>query len=192
MYIASDEVELALRLLDSPPAYYRDHVPERAKEIRRSLNRQLFTPVQYAGIDYGPELTPEQALASFSHRFEALDKVVWQYNNPAATRNADGTILQLDINIEPAFPHVMELAPGAMIARDGMRARGRKFSYEHTGLADEDKEAPMWGNDPDEPAIFVAFELGQYPSDLSRSEGVVCHTFRLFDSKQPPALALDP
>lgn len=140
-YIASDEVELALRLLDSAPAYYRDHLPERALEIRESLNKALFTPVQYAGVYGGLKVDEQEALLGWSHRYEALEREVRKCERP----------------------HIMELAPGAYIVPAGLRSKGLTASYEHISLDHPKPEFTMVLRGTQK--IFVAFELIEHLAD---------------------------
>jgi hypothetical protein len=134
--INADEVERALLMLDNMPAYYRDHVPERAAEIRQSLHRQLWTPVQYAGI------------------YEGVIPDCW----PGRAQVLEGLVRQL--NSEGKAPHVMELAPGSGFIEAGLRERGLTCSYESLGL-DKRKEP----GDVSGPAIFVAFEIIEHLSN---------------------------
>lgn len=137
--ICSDEVETALKMLDQFPAYYKDHVPERAVEIRRSLNRQLFTPVQYRSWEGTLSCTPEQALASWSHRFQVLEREVQQFK----------------------CPHIMELAPGVPIVSPGLRAHGLLHTYEYMSLDGKGgDERPATSK-----AIFVCFETIEHLAD---------------------------
>lgn len=137
--VSADEVELAFRALDACPQYYRDHVPERAREIRDQLNRALFTPVQYAGWE-GTLPSEADAQAAWSHRFQALEREVLRMGRC----------------------HIMELAPGPHIARAGLRAKELDFTYESLSLGGAFRE-PV--DDFTRPAIFVALELIEHLND---------------------------
>lgn len=144
--IRSDETERALWLLDNPPAWYRMNYPTKAKEIKERLNKQLFTPIQYAGcLDPEPEAyTAEMQMPS---RGELVDKLV------------------KELNEKNICPVVCELAPGGRWLEGVMTKRGRKFWYEHMGL---DKQHIKMAK-PTEPFynIFVALEIIEHLSDTT-------------------------
>lgn len=140
--IESDEVERALLLLDNFPAYYRQHPTERMLEIRRSLHRQLWTPVQYKNIYAGTEgLDPDAAWAMRYHLVE---------QEMRAVKNRD--------------LHLTELAPGSFTLPKGLAKHGLKFTYQHLGVDDcalpHPSEAPR-----DAFNIFCAFELIEHLSN---------------------------
>jgi hypothetical protein len=131
--INADEVERAFHMLDNMPAYYREHPPKRAAEIRESLNRQLFTPVQYKGIYDGAAI--DHATMPWPMRAQKLEELVRE---------------------SVIVPHIMELAPGGHWIAEGLRHRGLDFTYESLGL-----DAGDWADASkgDGPAIFCAFEI---------------------------------
>lgn len=105
MYISADEVETALYLIDHPPAYYRDNTPERLREIKERLNKQLWTPIQYRGI------------------YDSVE------DNSHWPRRAD-----VLANALTPRAHVMEYGPGSMWLRDGLIERGHNITYEYVSL----------------------------------------------------------
>lgn len=131
MYISADEVERALWLLDNPPAYYRDKPPQRLRETREALHRQLWTPAQYRGI-YEGATNDEQ----WPHRAEVLES---------------------QINKQKDRPtHIMELAPGSLWLKESLQKRGHEFTYEYISL---DKSELVSTVDPMARTFFVAFEI---------------------------------
>lgn len=46
--IAADEIVTALYMLDHLPGYYRDHIPQRALDIKSTLYRQIMSVYDYA------------------------------------------------------------------------------------------------------------------------------------------------
>jgi hypothetical protein len=134
--INADEVEKAFHMLNNMPAFYVDHVPERALEIRQSLNRQLFTPVQYKGI-YDP-LSRDEVTKYWPGRAQIVEKLVREMDKP----------------------HVMELAPGSFYLPLGLEKRGCQFTYEWQGL-DECGPAGDFLLAPRDnaPTLFCCFEL---------------------------------
>jgi len=139
MLIQSDEVERAFLMLDNMPAFYREHVPERAAEIRASLHRQLFTPVQYKGIYEGLEITPQDTENHWPLRAKVTESIVKELNAKGVT------------------PNVMELAGGSLWLPQGLVHKHRQFTYECLSL----DEGEHCFAKPDKPEfnIFVAFEL---------------------------------
>lgn len=140
--INADEVERAFHMLDNLPAYYRDHVPVRAHEIRASLNRQLFTPVQYKDI-YG-EWDFDLTMARFPGRARILRSMV------------EG------LNTKGLAPQLLEYAPGSFWLPMCLRRLALSFGYESIGL-----EAAPDGltNQAAGPVIFIAFEIIEHLSD---------------------------
>lgn len=143
-YFNSDEVELGLWLLDHPPSYYRENPPERAVKMRERIHRQLWTPIQYRGIYSGALITPEEAIAMWSHRFHMAEQVV------ANAINAGQEV------------HVMELAPGAHILPAGLIAKGHLFTYESMALDTQPLGTPPG---PEAINLFVCFELIEHLSN---------------------------
>lgn len=139
MMINSDEVERALWMLDNMPAYYRENPPKRAIEIREALHRQLFTSVQYRGIYKSVNISPEHTAAHWPLRAQILEDIV-------AKENANDS-----------KPHIMELAPGSFFIPEGLKHKGRHFTYEHKSIDDTDypQEEPA----PGAKIIFCAFEI---------------------------------
>lgn len=139
--INADEVERAFWMLDNMPGYYRDHVPERATKIRKSLHRQLFTPVQYQGIYKSVDLYNEaEAIQHWTGKAQVVEGIVRQYNE------------------EGIAPNLMELAPGSMWLPTGLKAKGLKFTYEHKSI-DHVSDVPFLIPEGKEPSIFVALEF---------------------------------
>lgn len=140
--IASDEVERAFWMIKNMPAFYRDHVPDRAKEIRESLHRQLFTPVQYAGVY--DELTRKEITEYWPGRAQVVELLLKELSEP----------------------HIMELAPGSFYLPLGLEERGHKFTYAWSGL-DQSGPAGNFMLPPRDgaPTIFCCFELIEHLSN---------------------------
>lgn len=141
--ICVDEINLAMRMLKEPPAWYADHPTERMLEIRDSLARATWTPIQYSGIYASLQTDGAAALAQWSHRYQALEREVRKMNEAGKCA------------------HVMELAPGAMVVREGLRALGVSATYEWMGLEYVERNNPM----PNAGVIFCAFEILEHLSE---------------------------
>lgn len=137
--INADEVERAIWMLDNMPAYYRQYPPKRAQEIRESLHRKLWTPIQYKGIYSG-----EVDFSLWPLRAQKLEALIKGFNE------------------KDQVPHVMELAPGGGWMEAGLNDKGCKFSYESLDL---DKGHLRCDQLPQGPNIFVAFEIIEHLSN---------------------------
>jgi hypothetical protein len=137
MYIQSDEVEKALWLLNNPPSYFQDHEPKKVTEIRNSLHRQLWTPVQYKGIYDNAEINQ----SFWPLRAKVLEELCFAQ---------EGLPL-----------HIMELAPGDQWLKAGLEQKGLQFTYESISL-DGCQFSEM---KPGSKTIFVAFELIEHLSN---------------------------
>ncbi len=135
--INADEVLTALRMLDTMPAYYRDNPYPPAVRMRERLHRQLFTPIQYKGLYKNIEITKEDTATHWPLRARLLEDEVKKLNGYDKT------------------PLIMELAPGSMWLREGLKHKNRDFNYQHLSLDDEYLECPAQIDN----VIFCAFEL---------------------------------
>lgn len=146
-YILSDEVERAFWLLDNAPAFYRDNPTPRMLEIRESLHRQLFTPMQYAGADN--ECTDMDA--------RALEQIY-----PPRAQILGEKIAHLNQNLG-IKPTLMEIGGGSFWLPYALRARQLEFTYEYQALVQRD--LPFDKPSGDNVNIFVGFELIEHLSN---------------------------
>lgn len=134
--INADEVERAQWMLANLPGWYRDHVPERVKQMRERLHRQMFTPVQYKGLYKNVNLDMTNEL-HWPGRAQVTENIVKAMNEKSVT------------------PNIMEFAPGSFWLPHGLTQKGLQFGYESLGLDDDHPELkPVDG-----PNIFIAFEI---------------------------------
>lgn len=143
--IDSDEVERALLLLDNMPAFYRDHPTPRMREIRESLHKVLWTPIQYKGIYAGTERSDPDL--SWCMRYQLVEDEVRQSPQPI---------------------HIMELAPGAFTLPQGLLKHGLNDQFSYQSLALDD--APIltfWSMVPrvNCKTLFCAFEIIEHLSN---------------------------
>ncbi len=145
--INADEVERALNMLDNLPAYYRDNIPERAKQMRLQLHKQLFTPVQYKEI-YTPGCLDNMG-GYWPARAQILENVI------------------RDIYKSGAQAHVMEYAPGSFWLPYLLQQKALPFSYEHIGLDPLPKGLafPSLQDGKESENVFVAFEIIEHLSN---------------------------
>lgn len=146
-YITCDEVERALWLLDNPPAWYRDHYPMRAKEMRDRLLTQFFT-----ATDYSKDPVPDSVIGAMDHdipRGEVVAKYVKELNDHDLVLN------------------IRECAPGNYWLPFVLERQGLRFTYFGASLdpdlqrraaeklGDKFTEKPLAGC----PLAFVCFEM---------------------------------
>lgn len=135
MYIQSDEVECALRLMDDAPEYYKAHPPEKLIKMRDELHRQLWTATQYKGIYDGLEITEEHTAQHWPLHGQVLEDIVKKHE----------------------WPHLLEFGPGSYWAPMGLVHKGYQFTYNCLSL---DDNKGKYGLEPhaDSKAIFYSFE----------------------------------
>ncbi len=149
MMIASDEVNRAFSMLRNVPAWYRDFPTPRMLEIRESLHRQLFTPVQYAMADAEAITINEEILTQYwPDRAQVLGNKIKELNDQGLK------------------PNLMEIGAGTFWLPYSLRSRGYEFTYEHKTLGLETRVLPF-----DKPPLvsgvnmFIAFELIEHLSN---------------------------
>ncbi len=145
-FINADEIERAFWLMDNAPAYFRDHPPARLVEIRQSLHRQLFTPVQYKDI-YG-DFDLDATLARLPGRARILRDIIKRLNDTGKT------------------PHLMEYAPGSFWIPKCFEKLELNFTYDYRGLERPEKaiRSMQYPEDSD-PFVYLAFEIIEHLSN---------------------------
>lgn len=137
--IEADEPMRALQWLDSFPAYYREFPTPEMLEVRRSLHRQLWTPVQYKGIYDELEFTPGG---------------YW----PLRAQLLENEVRAINGNNE--FVAVLELAPGGLFLEQELKEKGLRLGYVSMGLDGYNKNAHAILRETQAcKHIFIAFEL---------------------------------
>lgn len=149
--VAADEPMRALQLLDNLPAYYRDHYPIAAQELKRKIYSLLATPAFYATNPY--------------------DQLVRVDNAHEVVKNTlRGNLIQKDLeafNEKNQSPHIIDLGPGEYWLPIGLKKLGFKFTYQDIGLCNNAKllarphleEEMRDKRDAQSPVIFVACEI---------------------------------
>ncbi len=143
--IDADEIERAIILLDNLPAYYRDHIPNRAKDMHERLHKQTWTPVQYKELY-------DCNLDSMANYWPARADIT---ANILRTEYANGST-----------PNLMEYAPGSFWLPYLLNKRGLAFTYQHIGLDGPPKELAVPQPTGKELVnVFVAFEIIEHLSN---------------------------
>lgn len=79
--IRADELQIALKMCDEIPGYYRDNYPAELQEIKATLYQQMYDQVEYATDDEEAECTREfgesQWLTAYTFpRAEIIEKIL--------------------------------------------------------------------------------------------------------------------
>lgn len=146
--VRADEAERALWLLDNLPAYYRDHQPEEALELKREILKRIATPRSYIASDKDMHLEPEYHVnMDRSLRGQLLvQEVIW-------------------LNEAGFVPHIVDCGPGEYWLPMLLNRKECKFTYQPVYLNEMAYQkaksvipnfAPNPGN---QPVIFVACEI---------------------------------
>lgn len=164
--ILTDEVTIALEMMDKLPGYYRDNKPKEIIELKTNLLKQLFDTKAYIdceGIVDKKKLTAGVAEELWFPRGQVLFDEIKKYNEQGKT------------------PFVYELAPGTAWIMANIEHQGLKFNYRacdlngfvetHLKESYSYKEKP----DQDQPSIFVAHELLEH---LSNPQDIYHHMVR--------------
>ncbi len=140
MMINADEVERAIHMLDNMPAYYRDHMPLRAHEIRLQLHANLVTTEGYKKEYELVPLDPNAIKMVWPHRAQMVEAYVRNFNRQGMR------------------PHLMEFAPGSGYLPFYLNELGLDFSYEERGI-DRISYFHKTAQTKSSPKVFIAFEV---------------------------------
>ncbi len=83
--IRSDELQIALRMCDQIPGWYRDNYPPELNDIKRTLYRQTYDQIEYATDDEEAECTREFGEAQWTNgymhpRAQIITQIVGEMN----------------------------------------------------------------------------------------------------------------
>jgi hypothetical protein len=91
-YMFADEIETALWLINHPPAWYREkeNYPEQLKELKRTIYKNLYSPIDYATDEaeagWTKEAAENQWLSPYTTpRAEILMQIMQQLNQDGKT-----------------------------------------------------------------------------------------------------------
>lgn len=148
----ADEAELALNVLRSVPARYRDAPPKEIGAMREQILASLVTPHAYMSVDLDCSVENVKGISQFSvlpraHKVRALVN---------------------EINEKDLVPHIIDMGPGEYWLPIGLQSIGARFTYHDVSMlgrtaqqargivaGDFFRERPGEG----QPIIFCAFEL---------------------------------
>lgn len=148
---ASDDVLLALRVLDSLPGFYRDHTPKEIVDLKHKILAKMATPNYYVNNVNDSNIDPDVAQA----QVEVLVRGQ-QVMNDVLAYNHEGLI-----------PHIVDLGPGDYWLPIGLSRKRLMFTYQPIGICDKAKNTALrhinaYLKDEvpsDRPHIFIACEI---------------------------------
>lgn len=166
--IASDEIEMALKLMDMLPSWHRTNYPDELTRMKKILYENLYDPYEYSSDSDEAGWTKEDAEKQFGTaytypRAEILRDVVLHYNAKNMT------------------PWICELSTSHGLLPLGLQREGHKFNFfgknlNHPALIKLKGwlNDGVWAESPgvDQPKIFVfteALEHAYREEDLLNS-----------------------
>ncbi len=165
--VASDDVMLGLRVLDSLPGFYRDNPPKEIKELKARILKKVATPNYYMTNKNDLAMDPqvaEQQVATLLRGQEILKDIK-------------------RFNAERVAPHIVDLGPGDYWLPIGLARHRAMFTYQPIGICDLARESAATyisqyvkeSVPNDRPHIFVACELIEH---LHHEEDIVVEYYR--------------
>ncbi len=114
--IRSDEIEMALKMLDQVPAWHRENYPPELQKIKDTLYKNLYDPFEYASDADEAGWTKEDAESQF----------LTAYTFPRAE-----ILLELvtDLNRRGERPWLCELSTSHGLLPLGLSKQGRSFDF---------------------------------------------------------------
>jgi hypothetical protein len=123
--VEADETELAIRVLNSLPAYYRENIPEDIDKLKNLIQERITMAYDLLS-DHRELPKSDEWSAHFLNNTERglqLKKLVTDYNSA-------------DIS-----PHIVDMGPGDFTFVIGMKSEDLSFSYECFTLNKEAEKA---------------------------------------------------
>lgn len=151
--IKADEIKFALTMLDNLPGYYRDNVPERAKEIRSLIYQQCMTVQEYVNdreelierseVHHGVPLAEMWKAPHFCPRGPIIMDIVKK------------------INAEGFCANIVEVGPYNYWLHAGLKAENCDYIYTPISVNPHIKDPNTTKVETDKPIkhIFVCFEV---------------------------------
>ncbi len=124
----ADEIILAYHLLDNMPGYYRENYPERAKEIKALVNKNLMSIYDYANNE------DEFGEKQFEEARVQLARMDSQPRGEVLVNKVR------DLNRQGIEPHLFEVGPSNYFMPIGLAGGGCKFTYSDLNFNSRAKE----------------------------------------------------
>jgi hypothetical protein len=164
--IRADEIQLAMHMLDNPPAYYREHYPPELEAIRATLYRNAYDQIEYA--------TDDDEFDMANHPTVAVEQWLGNYCYP---RGALITAEVVTLNSQGKSPWILDvgcshgnLPLGLMHLQAGFTYCGKAMNYRAMKTL-KDRLGDVWRDspDPDQPTMLVCTEVIEHcfnPQDV--------------------------
>lgn len=168
--ILADEIEIALKMIDQVPGYYRDNPLFDLKDLRDRLLKRLWTVSNYI------EDKDESIDAVLEKSTIELERLIEHPHYHPRAFVLDSLVGE--INSWGQAPYIVEFAPAALWAPFGLANKKRRFSYLPISINKNTKNffdvflKKYDKNDhstPSRPVIFCAFEVIEHlwnPNDI--------------------------
>ena len=160
--ICADEVQNALWMLDHMPGYYRDNVPERAREIKRKLYRQLMTVEDYCGDVHETEDISVKDHADYPIKDHWNLEHYWPRGHIIVERLKQ-------INSEGFCADIYEFGPANYWVYHSLKGLGLDFVYDCFSIGKEEKKTRTESHRKQFKKLFVCFEVIEHlwnPDDI--------------------------
>lgn len=174
--VEQDETELALKVLECLPGYYRDNVPEEIKKLKSQILKWVTMP-----HDLLSDIRELPKTKEWSVKF--LN---------GTTRGAVLKQLVSKLNEEGKTPHIVDMGPGDFTFAIGLDEEGFRFTYYPISLNQKALDAvqarlPLkytvgTPNNKEIPVIYVSFETIEH---LPRVEEIRQHYERIATFNKP-------
>ena len=153
----ADESEMALKMLDMVPAFYRDHPDSGAKELKKKLYEKLMSVKDYATDKDEKDTTRDFQKGYPIEKF--LDMRSW---SGARGQIVEGLVVAY--NNAGEIPHLYEFGPSNFFLPYGLRDKGLKFTYDFFSInKDAEAEAKVRLADvmgkAKGPSVFICLEV---------------------------------
>ncbi len=160
--VKHDETELALRLCDMVPAYFRHRPHPKLTQLKSNILAAMMTPYAYSQNkkDMGVGFKEGAHVLANTVRGQFLHKLVDEYNTAGRK------------------PHIVDLGPGDFWIPTSLTGIQAAFTYQPIGLQNDAQSKAITCApgafqysklDPSQPTIFVAAEIIEHlhnPQDI--------------------------
>lgn len=130
MFVASDEIIIALDMLNKLPGYYRDFEPLEITQLRKKIYGSIATIADYQTYPnehYEKSLEWEAQWYGKDHLKDLGDFFNLPFCSP---RNTVILNAVKEYNASDFIPHIVELGPSNYWVAHGLKKKGMKFTYE--------------------------------------------------------------
>jgi hypothetical protein len=160
--ICADEIQNALWMLENMPGYYRDNVPERAKEIKRKLYKQLMTVADYVGDESEIEANSAKDHGDYPVKDHWNLEHYWPRGHIIVEKVKA-------LNAEGFCANIYEFGPANYWVYHSLLGLGLDFTYDCFSIGKEKKKLKTDSKPDKSKNIFICFEVIEHlwnPDDI--------------------------